>query len=641
MSTSPPPQPAVSSSSLRIYDIELQHEAIKVKRAELHIGSQRYKLRRQEGRLGILRKEFTPALEPPLPEHFFVSVIYNKLFYDKLPSWARKPDENISFDPQEILRSMQGEGGRRALEKVHNNLKVVLGVSPQHPADDQHNPSPAGTQKLTPTTEEILRICPRFRILVIGKTGVGKSSLIHRAFGVANAVTWMAPSHNQRGICDIETELFSPQNDRFVLHDSKGFEPSEDETYTVVKEFVQHRRKQRDLKDQLHAVWLCLPIPRAGTRLLEIAVEHFLHSKSETLGNVPLIVVFTKYDELLNIIEADVQKSSPDIDDDAFQMQVETTAKSLVQTRCIEPIQQVADGTIPHAIVSLLDLAEPDHEGTLKELVKLTFEHVSEHVAKEASTVTAMAQRVYPELKIRESIAVGKKSSVSPRYWKALASSPNFEGYTIWDCLYVIHSDIVSVWNFDDPTCYLSSEEFRKLVVNGVEGLHVRTASDPNKALMASVPLIASIAGTVGALAGPAALIVLPIAVSVALAKWAYDVYKQSFVVQQRFMAYIVDLTHILEMLFVIVGGSRKRLTRRAIKLALAAYLESEIKAQAYDKIRKYHDTPHNPVLQTIESLIMTQQSDRAGSTDLRGYQNQVQSAGPLDQDEEWGVCIR
>jgi hypothetical protein len=102
-------------------------------------------------------------------------------------------------------------------------------------------------------------------------------------------------------------------------------------------------------------------------------------------------------------------------------------------------------------------------------------------------------------------------------------------------------------------------------------------------------------------------------------------------------MAYIVDLTHILEMLFVIVGGSRKKLTRRAIKLALAAYLESEIKAQAHDEIVKYHDAgPRNPVLQTIESLIMTQQSDRAGSADLRDYQNQVQSAGPLDRDEEW-----
>jgi hypothetical protein len=80
---------------------------------------------------------------------------------------------------------------------------------------------------------------------------------------------------------------------------------------------------------------------------------------------VPLIVVFTKYDELLDMIEAEVQKSAPDdIDDDAFQMQVETTAKSLVQTRCIESIQQVADGTIPHAVVScecqLRSLQSPD-----------------------------------------------------------------------------------------------------------------------------------------------------------------------------------------------------------------------------------------------------------------------------------------
>jgi len=334
--------------------------------------------------------------------------------------------------------------------------------------------------------------------------------------------------------------------------------------------------------------------------------------------------VFTKYDKLLD----NVEESAPeDIDDEALQMHVEKTAKSLVQTCCIEPIQQVTNSTIPHAVVS----TEVGHEGTLKELVKLTFEHVSEHVAKEASTVTAMAQRVYPELKIRESIAVGKK-----KYWKALASSPNFEGYTIWDCLYVIHSDIVSVWNFHDPHCYLSSEEFRKQVVHGVEGLHVQTASDPNKSLMASVPLIASIAGTVGAMAGPVGLIALPIAASLALAKWAYDVYKQSLVVQQRFMAYIVDLTHILEMLFVIVGGSHKELTRPAIKLALAAYQESEMRAQAYDKIGGYHDTPHNSVLQTIESLIMTQQSDRAGGVDLRNYQNQVQSAGPLDQDEGW-----
>ena len=83
-----------------------------------------------------------------------------------------------------------------------------------------------------------------------------------------------------------------------------------------------------------------------------------------------------------------------------------------------------------------------------------------------------------------------------------------------------------------------------------------------------------------------------------------------------------------------IVGGSHKRLTRRAIKLALDIYLKSDIKAQAYDKIGKYRDAgPHDPVLQTIESLITPKQSDWAGTADLH---NKVQSVGPLDQDEEW-----
>jgi hypothetical protein len=59
---------------------------------------------------------------------------------------------------------------------------------------------------------------------------------------------------------------------------------------------------------------------------------------------------------------------------------------------------------------------------------------------------------------------------------------------------------------------------------------------------VASLPLIASIAGTVGALAGPAAPIVLPIAASLVLAKWVYDVYQQScvaFLSLQAFSRYL------------------------------------------------------------------------------------------------------
>jgi hypothetical protein len=71
--------------------------------------------------------------------------------------------------------------------------------------------------------------------------------------------------------------------------------------------------------------------------------------------------VFTKYDKLLDSVE---ESAPEDIDDGALQMHVEKTAESLVQTCCIEPIQQVTNGTIPHAVVSsecqLQPLQSPD-----------------------------------------------------------------------------------------------------------------------------------------------------------------------------------------------------------------------------------------------------------------------------------------
>ena len=43
------------------------------------------------------------------------------------------------------------------------------------------------------------------------------------------------------------------------------------------------------------------------------------------------------------------------------------------------------------------------------------------------------------------------KLTFSLEYWKGLASGTNFIGQNFKSCLEVIHVDIVTVWNFDDP----------------------------------------------------------------------------------------------------------------------------------------------------------------------------------------------
>jgi hypothetical protein len=54
---------------------------------------------------------------------------------------------------------------------------------------------------------------------------------------------------------NIDTEFVSSQNNRFVLHDSKGFEPGEEDNVNIVQQFFKRREEMPDLKDRLHAVW--------------------------------------------------------------------------------------------------------------------------------------------------------------------------------------------------------------------------------------------------------------------------------------------------------------------------------------------------------------------------------------------------
>ena len=67
-------------------------------------------------------------------------------------------------------------------------------------------------------------------------------------------------SHVNAGESNIDTEILSDDNDQFVLHDSQGLEPGEEENFGIVKRFIERRNKMPDIKDKLHAIWCVSPV---------------------------------------------------------------------------------------------------------------------------------------------------------------------------------------------------------------------------------------------------------------------------------------------------------------------------------------------------------------------------------------------
>ncbi|KAG2368056.1 hypothetical protein BDR07DRAFT_1605662 [Suillus spraguei] len=589
-----------------------------VESAGVRIGQLRHTLIERDREAGkILRQTFHPPMELALGDSFSLDLRHK--------SWLgmKAEHEDVDFDTGDIVRVE-----RQEYVKFHKKIKITIELSRNTSTStkeaEQTATSPCENPKLQSTTEEIIRNCPRFRILVIGKTGVGKSSLINQTFGVEEALT----SHDKPGEADIDTEFISKQNDRFVVHDSKGFEPGGENNLQIVQNFIERRRSEPALKDQLHAVWLCFEIPWAGGRLLETGTEAFLTLKRNgKLGNIPVVAVLTKYDMLTDRVERTLSDSLlTRLDDDAIKKLIKKKADAELKDICIRPLQKFAGRDILHVAVS------KDHKETLATLIQVTENLVRRHLAPEASIMTSIAQRVDPGLKMNASIDVGKR-----RYWNALASSAAFKNHTIRECLHVLHTDIVAVWNFHD-LIYLYSSEFRTLMMNMVDKSDGEHASDPNKTITVGLSIVGTIAGIMSALAGPAAPIVVPIAASVVLAVWARDVYQMSHVTLQRFMTYIIDLTLVLQTLYLV--SESQELSRRAIKLALASYHASPISGEVHTRIQKYDrelKLQERVDCHTLDKIIELMQLYSIGADKISALRAQIPPVG-LSADEPWEV---
>ncbi|KAH8822437.1 hypothetical protein DL96DRAFT_351282 [Flagelloscypha sp. PMI_526] len=138
-------------------------------------------------------------------------------------------------------------------------------------------------------------------------------------------------SHRARGESDINQEITSDTNPYFVIHDSKGYEAGDTSIFDELVTFIDDRVKRIELSEKIHMVWICIATPCAGSRVLEYRTEHIIKLCVE--NELPFLVVFTKYDELvaecfLELADSDSGScETPEDEDEIKRMAAENAIK--------------------------------------------------------------------------------------------------------------------------------------------------------------------------------------------------------------------------------------------------------------------------------------------------------------------------
>ncbi len=137
---------------------------------------------------------------------------------------------------------------------------------------------------------ERIRNLKQLNIIVAGKTGVGKSTLINSVFrenlaetGIGKPVT----THMTR---------YSKKNFPLSIYDTRGFELGKDAQKDVKAEILDTIRKghaSKDVNETIHCIWYCINTASDRIEPEEIAwLRDFSQENLET--QVPVIIVLTK-----------------------------------------------------------------------------------------------------------------------------------------------------------------------------------------------------------------------------------------------------------------------------------------------------------------------------------------------------------
>ncbi|KAF7344043.1 hypothetical protein MVEN_01693800 [Mycena venus] len=436
------------------------------------------------------------------------------------------------------------------------------------------------------STGEVLDVVKRFRIVSVGGAGAGKSSLINCVFQVDDTKVQAQVSDFEPGDANIHQEITSETNPLFVLHDSKGFEPTDLSTFNVVRDFLLKKSDDDlELKERLHAVWLCIRTPIAGARVVETADEAFLKLAHER--KIPVVIVFTQYDLL-------VRKFTED-SENAAKVEFDRSVKSL----------ENAVARLNIDMPPYINVAVPKKKRlgiNISELVDMTRKTVERHL-QDVWIMWATAQRVNTSLKIEVSIDKGMAY-----FWHALSGTIPIAGSNLLrDCLFKVHRDIIACWNFKDANTVLNGEEFKHLMLSVVQEMQ---EEGPIKS---SPPDIEKINNFITLCTAASAAVAPPVAIlglTYLFVSWMLESPLQNVPnVQRVLIAYTVDLILVLEQLFDI--------TLQFKLMGTVSWKELRDAFEAY-----YNSTSQHDIHKQVRSLVERRQQL---SSDLVGVRKNVE----------------
>ena len=151
-------------------------------------------------------------------------------------------------------------------------------------------------------TEDVVRDCMQainkqyrelknLNIIVVGKTGVGKSTLINTIFRDNLAKT----GTGRPVTADIRK--YTKDNYPLTIYDTPGFElggKQELEIKDAVKKLIQDGVQSRKIEKMIHCIWYCINV--GSNRTLDNSEINWLRSLTEDFSssNVPVLVILTQ-----------------------------------------------------------------------------------------------------------------------------------------------------------------------------------------------------------------------------------------------------------------------------------------------------------------------------------------------------------